>query len=155
MVILLSTRGTAGSDIWFMYLICAGEGSSLDGQDESVLGETSTKGNESRKRKAKLEVASSSSGKFVVQEMVPPKKRNLTIPDGGTLYEVKESGGSTTIEVLASKSKKMKEVISYEEEDSRPKLNAKQRRRLEREARQKKTGTHFYETANVKNRRRR
>ncbi|KAK3092008.1 hypothetical protein FSP39_024425 [Pinctada imbricata] len=60
-------------------LICAGEGS-LDGQHESILGETSTKENESRKRKAKLEVASSSSGKFVVQEMVPPKKRNLTVP---------------------------------------------------------------------------
>lgn len=40
------------------------------------------------------------------------------------------------------------------EDDEAPKLSSKLRRRMEREARQKKIGVHFYESANVKNRNR-
>ncbi|CAH1772586.1 unnamed protein product [Owenia fusiformis] len=56
----------------------------------------------------------------------------------------------------ANKKAKRKLIADEEEKTKKsPKLNSKQKRKLEREGKNKKIGKHFYESANVKNRRNR
>lgn len=89
-----------------------------------------------RKRKVadveKTQVARSTSGKFTVVEDSGQQKKKKTV-----------------------NKKPQKQNDDSEENDSpQPKLSSKQKRRLERDARTKKIGTHFYTTTNVKNKRR-
>nr|XP_022315829.1 LOW QUALITY PROTEIN: nucleolar GTP-binding protein 2-like [Crassostrea virginica] len=93
-------------------------------------------GNEERKGKRRKveesQVTHSTSGKFtVVEEGSQQKQKKKTV------------------------NKKQKQIANEPEEASQQtKLNSKQRRKLERDARTKKIGTHFYSTTNVKNKRR-
>lgn len=89
-----------------------------------------------RKRKVadveRTHVARSTSGKFTVVEDSGQQKKKKT-----------------------ANKKPLKHSSDSEEIDSpQPKLSSKQKRRLERDARTKKIGTHFYTTTNVKNKRR-
>ena len=65
-----------------------------------------------------------------------------------------ESKNDSKIEVLEENQTKGKNTKRKRNEKESQKLSSKQRRRLEREAKSKKVGVHYYETANIKNKNR-
>lgn len=123
-------------------------------EERSMQGGKCDKYIPSRKR----QLMSTTSGSFVVEDLTPQKKKkSIASPtDGSCMYTVKDSPSVTCVDVISHHkgSKKSKRVIPEEPEPAQ-KLTSKQRRRIEREAKPKKIGTHFYATANVKNRRNR
>ncbi|XP_052074004.1 uncharacterized protein LOC127711877 [Mytilus californianus] len=106
----------------------------------------------SRKRQFKT----TTSGSFVVEDLTPAKKKkDIANPtDGNCVYTVEDSPSVTCVDVISNPKvpKRQKNVIPEDPVPQR-KLTSKQRRKLERDAKEKKIGTHFYATANVKNRR--
>ncbi|CAC5400985.1 NUG2 [Mytilus coruscus] len=106
----------------------------------------------SRKRQFKT----TTSGSFVVEDLTPAKKKkDIANPtDGNCVYTVEDSPSVTCVDVISNPKvpKRQKNIIPEDPVPQR-KLTSKQRRKLERDAKEKKIGTHFYATANVKNRR--
>ncbi|CAG2238957.1 GNL2 [Mytilus edulis] len=108
----------------------------------------------SRKRQFKT----TTSGSFVVEDLTPAKKKkDIANPtDGSCVYTVEDSPSVTCVDVVSNpKAPKRPKNIIPEDPVPQRKLTSKQRRKLERDAKETKIGTHFYATANVKNRRNR
>ena len=124
-------------------------------KEENTPPSSSDKYTPSRKRQVKT----TTSGSFVVEDLTPTKRKKTTAnpTDGSCVYTVEDSPSVTCVDVICNPKvpKKQKKKIILEEPEPTQKLTSKQRRKLEREAKTKKIGTHFYATANVKNKRNR
>lgn len=78
------------------------------------------------------------------------------VDQSSTPKQKEDNSGQSPAQRTSQRKGKKRPVEDDEEEDSKgKKLTSKQRRRLEREAREKKVGQHYYATANIKNRRNR